>query len=144
MASKKVICPYCQADAVFTDSAEVYGGRSYGMIWLCRPCKSWVGVHKGSNHALGRLANAELRIAKQLAHEYFDPLWKKKMARDGCSKTKARRAGYRWLSKQLGIPYKKTHIGMFDVADCRRVVNLCLPYHGIGKKNGTKNHQQNV
>lgn len=122
-----VICPYCVKPAVLADSAEVYGGRSYGMIWLCRPCNAYVGVHKDNkNHIpLGRLANAELREWKKKAHTAFDPLWKAKIERDGCSKTKARNAGYAWLAGQLGIKVKRCHIGMFDVDACKAVVDVC-------------------
>ena len=59
------------------------------------------------------------------AHAAFDPLWRAKMARDSCTKSQARKAGYRWLAEQLGMPYKKTHIGDFDLAECQRVVEVC-------------------
>jgi len=121
-----VTCPYCEAAAVLVDSAEVYR-RSYGMIWLCRPCKAWVGVHRDNPYhkPLGRLANAELRDWKKRAHAKFDPLWKGKIRRDGCSKSKAREAGYKWLANQLEIRYRDCHIGMFDVEKCKKVVELC-------------------
>lgn len=120
-----VICPYCERPAVLTDSAEVYS-RSYGMIWLCRPCQAWVGCHANSptHKPLGRLADAELRRWKQRAHEKFDPLWRRKMRIEGCSKSRARRLGYKWLADQLGIRKKDCHIGYFDVSLCRRVVDV--------------------
>jgi len=123
----EVNCDYCHDSAVLVDSAEVYGGRSYGLIWLCRPCGAYVGIHKDSkdHKPLGRLANAELRAAKVNAHSVFDPLWKRKMDKEGCSKKEARKAGYYWLSKQLGISMKECHIGMFDVSMCKRVVEVC-------------------
>ena len=31
------------------------------MIYICKPCDAYVGVHKGTDKALGRLANKELR-----------------------------------------------------------------------------------
>lgn len=127
---RKVRCPYCKQPAELVDSAEVYDGRSYGNIWLCRPCDAYVGVHKNDdkNRPLGRLANAELRKYKGYAHNAFDPLWQRKMRSEGCSKRQARSAGYRWLSEQLGISKKKCHIGMFDIETCKRVVALCRPY----------------
>lgn len=64
------ICPYCGKPTEFVDSSVIYG-RSYGMIYLCRDCRAYVGVHKGTNQALGRLANAELRDAKKEAHFYL-------------------------------------------------------------------------
>lgn len=126
--SREVICPYCGEAAVLADSAEVYGGRSYGNIYLCRPCNAYVGIHKDGprkGYPLGRLADKELREWKRRAHSAFDPLWKGKMERDGCSKGKARKAGYTWLSEKLGIPFRDCHIGEFDVDMCKRVVEAC-------------------
>ena len=110
-------CPYCDSDSVLADSAEVYGGKSYGPIYLCRPCKAWVGCHKGTSNPLGRLANAELRKWKMAAHSAFDPLWKTRKMR--------RRGAYKWLSDALGILEEKCHIGMFDVDLCKKTVEVC-------------------
>ena len=115
----EVKCPYCGDDAVLTDSAEVYGGRSYGMIWICRPCNAYVGTHKNSpdHEPLGRLADAELREWKKMAHAEFDPLWKK----DGLGRHQA----YAWLAGMLDIDRDDCHIGMFDIGMCQKVVQLC-------------------
>lgn len=99
--------------------------RDYGPTWTCTPCVARVGCHPGTENALGRLANAELRAAKQAAHAAFDPLWRRKMERDSVGQSKARHAGYRWLAGQMGLPVKKTHIGHFDLAQCQRVVEVC-------------------
>lgn len=77
---------------------------------------------------MGGLANAELRAAKMEAHAAFDPLWKRKIARENCSKSQARKAGYRWLSEQLGIQFKKTHIGYMNLDECRKVVEVCTQF----------------
>lgn len=124
-------CAYCPRPAALLrlDQPGYPYQRDYGPVWTCVPCKAWVGCHPGTENALGRLANAELRRAKQEAHAAFDPLWKRKMVRDSCTKGTARKAGYRWLSEQMGIPYKDTHIGEFDVQQCRRVVELCSSIH---------------
>jgi hypothetical protein len=84
-----------------------------------------VGCHPGTTRALGRLANADLRAAKQAAHAAFDPLWRRKMEREQISRSKARGAGYRWLADQLGIECKRCHIGMMSADECRRVVEVC-------------------
>lgn len=132
--SRSVLCPYCHKPAEYTDSACVYGGRSYGMIYLCRPCEAWVGVHDGTDTPLGRLANKELRQWKMKAHAAFDPLWQRKLEirrqerGPGYRKHYARGSGYKWLAVQLGIPVEDCHIGMFDVEMCQRVVALCQPY----------------
>lgn len=109
------ICPYCGRQTVYEDSAVVYG-RSYGMMYHCRDCNAYVGVHKRTNNALGRLANAELREWKIKAHNAFDPLWKTGIY--------TRKDAYKWLSKMLDIPVEYTHIGYFSVETCQRVVEI--------------------
>lgn len=120
-------CRYCEQSAKLILSGEDgYPYRTdYGPVWLCAPCGAYVGCHKGTTNALGGLANAELREWKMKAHAAFDPLWQAKIRRDGCSKSKARKAGYLWLSGQLGIPPKLTHIGYMSVEECKRVVEVC-------------------
>lgn len=111
-------CPYCGKDSVFVDSKEIYG-KSYGMIYLCKPCDAYVGVHKNTDKALGRLANKELRGWKVQAHKSFDHLWKQKLF-------ESRRKAYEWLEEQMGI--KKPHIGEMDVEQCKEVIDLVLNY----------------
>lgn len=127
------VCPYCTRAAVLVDSAEVYQ-RSYGMIWLCRPCQAWVGCHRNSRRCvpLGRLANAELRKLKVAAHTAFDVLWQIKMRRDRVTKNPAREAAYTWLAEQMQLDGKACHIGKFDEAQCRRVVDICRALGGKG------------
>lgn len=122
-------CDYCGRPTLYTDSAVVYS-RSYGMIYYCPPCSAWVGVHRGTNKPLGRLANAELRGWKKKAHAAFDPLWQQGHMN--------RHAAYAWLAQQLGIPEKQTHIGMFDVHQCQQVVRICT--HERSKTHGKQQH----
>lgn len=118
MKKKTVYCDYCGRRAEYVDSKIIYG-KSYGMIYLCRNCMAYVGVHKGTSTPLGRLANAELRHWKMHAHAVFDPLWQ-------YGRFKGRRnAAYAWLSQQMGLPIQRTHIGMFDVQQCKQVVEIC-------------------
>ena len=35
-----------------------------------------------------------------------------------------RNEAYRWLSEKMGTPIEFTHIGMFDVDQCRKVVRI--------------------
>lgn len=120
------VCPYCESKTKYVDSSVVYG-KSYGMIYYCEDCKAWVGVHNGTDKALGRLANAELRGWKIKAHALFDKLWRKKM-QQGFSKKEARGKAYSWLTEELGIEPEETHIGFFDVDQCKKVVELCSKY----------------
>ena len=117
-------CPYCNGNAELTTGYKVYPHRpdlADLKVWACFPCDAWVGTHKNSpTHApLGRLANAELRKAKMAAHAAFDPLWK--------SGQMTRKEAYRRLSEKMGLAPEQTHIGMFDVEQCRTVVLLCTP-----------------
>lgn len=114
-------CPYCGKASKLASSKEVYGGRDYGPIYLCKCVPGWayVGCHKGTEHAKGRLADAELRRAKIAAHGAFDPIWKNKA--HGVSRSQA----YKALAAALEIEPKHCHIGMFDVEQCQRVVEVC-------------------
>lgn len=113
------ICPYCGRKPEFVDSIEIYGYRSYGMMYWCKPCGAYVGVHKGTKRALGRLANKELREWKQKAHAKFDSLWKMS------KKPNRRSAAYAWLGEQMKLKPSRTHIGMFNVEQCQRAIQLC-------------------
>ena len=113
----KVYCPYCGKEAELIDSSVIYG-RSYGMAYICFDCDAYVGTHKGTEKPLGRLANAELRKWKMRAHDAFDPIWK--------SRKMSRKKAYSWLAEKLKLPEEKTHIGMFDIGMCKKVIEICL------------------
>ena len=118
-AQPAVTCPYCGEAAAFVTGAVVYPHRRdlYGrMFYHCLDCQAWVGTHKGTTRPLGRLANAELRLAKMDAHAHFDPFWKGRGWKRG--------RAYAWLAQELGIERSACHIGMFDVLRCRRVVDI--------------------
>lgn len=122
------ICPYCGEVTIHCNDAIIYG-RTYGtMIYVCLKCDAYVGCHKPHpKQALGRLANAELRAAKISAHAAFDSLWKRKISQ-GNKRQIARNLAYKWLSKQMGIERDYCHIGMFDVAECNQVIEICKPF----------------
>lgn len=108
-------CPYCFRPAVLVRGPVVYPHRpdlAPKCFWRCAPCDAYVGCHPGTQKPLGRLANAELRAAKQLAHSYFDRLW-----REG---RMTRKEAYRQLGESMGLPAGATHIGMFDVEQCNK------------------------
>jgi hypothetical protein len=136
-AAKVKCCRYCGEPAQLLNlgQAGYPYSRDYGPAWVCPPCGAWVGCHPGTTKALGGLANAELRGWKMQAHAAFDPLWAAKMRRDGCSKGRARRAGYAWLAAQMGLPVERTHIGYMNVEECKKVVEVCKAVFKI-------NHQE--
>ena len=125
-----VKCDYCDRPARLVTGNVIYPHRPDLFVkkfWQCSPCGAHVGCHpaqtkrqKGMGDGsvpMGRLANAELRKAKQAAHAAFDPLWLTSADRRG-----ARAEAYAWLSEAIGMSAANCHIGMFDVDACRAVV----------------------
>ena len=110
------ICRYCGGKVILTESSRIYG-KDYGKIYLCTTCNAFTGVHKNSDKPLGTLANSILRTKRKETHQVFDKFWKEKKM--------SRTQGYKWLSKQMGLPFKSTHIGYFELEDCEKVIELC-------------------
>lgn len=135
--SPVVLCPYCGNRAELVDSSVVYKGRSYGMVWLCRPCKAWVGCHKNSKvHApMGRLANKALRDLKRAAHEAFDPLWNgpQHSPIPECRPRFTRMEAYKWLAQKMGIHPAFCHIGRFDEEQCKQVIAIMADHKELIK-----------
>jgi hypothetical protein len=125
-------CPYCSKASMLATGRDVYGrsciGHEYETLpfYHCRSCEAWVGCHPGTKNPLGRLANGALRKAKQAAHEAFDALWKPGPRQ----RTSSRSRAYFWLSNRLRMKSEDCHIGMFDVAQCKEVVEVCELAHG--------------
>lgn len=117
-----VICPYCQQPAKLVGGEVIYPycpDLAAKKFWFCRPCDAYVGTHSNSRYhkPLGRLANAELRQAKQAAHRLFDPKW--------MIGGMTRKGAYLWLAGQLDIPLDDCRIGQFDVGMCEQVIDIC-------------------
>lgn len=121
-----VVCPYCGESAKLVKGVVIYPHQpEYAAknFWQCAPCDAYVGCHMPSRWTqfqqdvpLGRLANSPLRRAKMAAHKAFDPLWK--------NGDLTRVEAYKWLSTQMGTSYEQTHIGLFDEAQCAKVVAI--------------------
>jgi hypothetical protein len=114
------ICPYDGSATKCLDSKSQYHGRSYGPIWVCPKCGAYVGCHKGTTKALGRLADKRLRAAKISAHAAFDMIWK--------SKKMKRPEAYAWLALKLELPVSETHIGMMDLEQCELTAQYSTAY----------------
>lgn len=123
---KAVVCPYCEKPAALVSGTTIYPNRqdlSTKKIWQCAACDAHVGCHDAGcgqgngSKPLGTLANAELRAARKRAHAAFDPIWTSKRMR--------RVDAYDWLSIQLGRTVRRTHIALFGVTLCERVVAIC-------------------
>lgn len=119
-------CAYCWAPTLLVDSAEVYHGKSYGLIWRCRDCDAHVGCHKGTHEALGRVAKADLRKAKMAFHAAFDPLWRSGKWNRG--------ALYGELAARMGIDRELCHGGMFDIKQCEQAIAILRDIAGAPAK----------
>lgn len=125
------VCPYCNSDVRIASELEVYGreyrGRKIHVCVKFPSCDSYVGSHDDGT-PLGRLANKELREWKELTHSHFDPIWKEEYV--------SREELYIQLSNHLGRERKETHIGMFDVKDCRSTIKWAANlYNSFKEKN---------
>lgn len=121
-----LLCPYCNAPAVRTTGATIYPHRPdlWGRVFYhCAPCGAYVGTHRDGT-PLGRLANAELRRAKQHAHSHFDRLWT-----PPGNVFRTRTQAYAWMARSMGLPSELAHIGMFDVDQCNRLVSIIQNRH---------------
>lgn len=117
MKSEHVKCGYCDRQAKLVGAEKIYPHRrdlAGRWFWDCDPCGAYVGCHPGTTKPLGRLANAELRRAKQSVHRVLDPLWK--------SGGMKRKEAYALLAKGLSIAPQNCHIGMFDVPTCQAAI----------------------
>lgn len=116
--SDLVFCPYCWKEAKLVTGKTIYPHRTdlyKKHFYLCNDCDAYVGCHPNTTKPLGRLADAELRAAKVKAHAAIDPYWK--------SGRLHRAQVYKQLAIDLAIPPAACHIGMFDVAMCKAVVD---------------------
>ena len=110
------ICPFCNGKIRYTSNAEIYG-REYGngKYYLCKSCDAYVGVHNGTNIALGVMANKEMRKLKKQCHSIFDKLWKDNKERNGL---------YYKLSKIMNIDRNHCHFGHFDTDELKRALEI--------------------
>lgn len=119
-----VTCPYCNANAQLTTGDYIYPHRhdlNDIKVYVCWPCDAYVGTHKNTEppQPLGTMANEELRKARRAAHAAFDPFWRSGRMR--------RREAYAKLSGLMNLPKDRAHIAMFDVEQCRMVVEQVVP-----------------
>lgn len=114
----RVVCPYCGELARLVRGEDLYKKRAdlkLKLFWLCKPCDAWVGCHGHSYFPFGTLANKPLRELRYRTHAHFDQIWQAGIM--------SRKDAYAWLAAELGLKVRDTHIGMFDVAMCQKVID---------------------
>ena len=126
LKARAPLCQHCNQPAKLVGGDAVYPHRPdlYHLnFWLCEPCQAFVGCHPVSKHlngdgktALGRPANAEVRKARSAVHRYFDPqhlegYW-------------SRREAYERLGQLMKLEPEDCHIGMFDLQQCTKALEL--------------------
>jgi hypothetical protein len=117
---RTVFCESCKIDSELVTGKEIYPHREdlYSLyFYRCPKCERRVGCHYGTTNPLGGLASAQERVWRMRAHQRFDKLWK--------GGTVSRKQAYAWLSRVMGLPTRKTHIGMFTVSQCKNVIEFC-------------------
>ncbi len=111
-----VMCPYCNVEANYVDSAIIYNGVSFGEIYLCSRYPDHCDARSaamGEGRPIGTLARAELRALRKVCHQYFDTLWK------GTNPTMRRGEAYASLQNLMEIQDpREAHIGQFDEDRC--------------------------
>lgn len=115
------VCPHCYG-RVYLCTNDVIYGRRYGYPWIyyCPTCGAYVGCHKGTYRALGRLATAEERRQRKELHALFDSLWKGKK-----HSHYKRSVAYRELSVRLYGADGDAHFGWmqnYELSKARQVV----------------------
>lgn len=116
MKDHGLTCPDCG------DSMAIMKDKSF-IGYRCRSldCRGSHAAHP-DGRPVGTPADARTRRARVEAHEAFDRVWKYgRMSRD---------QAYLWMQESLGIKSSKCHIGSFDVATCRKLVQTvknCYP-----------------
>lgn len=96
-----------------------------GALFFVCPCGARVGCHPRTALPIGRPASGATRALRHQAHTAFDAIWLG-LRTKASGATVARRAkAYKWLARQLGIRTEDCHIGWFNAAECRRVIEIC-------------------
>lgn len=123
MKRVNIKCPYCHSQAFLRPATVVYGqghNEPNTELYVCArypACNAYVAAHRHNHLPMGTLANRELRRKRIEAHAAFNRLWQ--------SGLMTKRAAYRWLQVQLGLPAEETHIANFSEWRCDQVIQLC-------------------
>jgi ssDNA-binding Zn-finger/Zn-ribbon topoisomerase 1 len=114
-------CPDCGGKMKLKDSR-------YGLFYGCvnfPACRATHGAHP-DGRPLGIPATKEVKLARIEAHAAFDLLWRRDI--HGRGGGMRRKDAYQWLRSAMELPADECHIGLFDLSQCQRVVQLVAHY----------------
>lgn len=125
LIASEMACPYCGGRVNYASNGIIYG-RPFGdgFVYVCAnfpECDSYVGAHgdkadKSQRYKpFGTLANKPLREIRRSVHAMIDPYHRLKIMK--------RREIYRVIAGLLKLPASKTHVGMLDVDQCKKVLS---------------------
>ncbi|ODV42404.1 hypothetical protein AWV79_27395 [Cupriavidus sp. UYMMa02A] len=117
------------------DSAYPYL-EDHGPVWICVPCQAWIGVRPRSRQRapLGRLANAELRDAKQRLHDALEPLVAGKVRRDGVNPFEARGKAIKWLARELNFTLSTPSIHALTREQCEVSIRYVVEFQAARQR----------
>lgn len=94
----------------------------YGIRYSCPVGGCTVVQWDGSTSTPADFATRQARIE---AHSWFDALWQ--------SGIFSRKKAYKKLAAYLGLSKKKTHIGYFNLEQCKRTIDFCQAHTEVRK-----------
>lgn len=76
-------CPYCRGKVEIISQLEFYGKeyKKDAKRYHCVDCRASVGCHGTTTHAMGCLADNELKDLRQKIHDIVDKCWTTKKER---------------------------------------------------------------
>lgn len=120
-------CLHCSAFGEAVLGRDLFEGQrelAWRVFWRCNQCDAHVAAH-ADGRPLGYPANLETRRARNHVHHTLDPMWK----HHPHPEIKRERL-YKNLSVKMGLPIEKTHIGMFDLAQCEQALRHLEQWRG--------------
>ena len=109
---RKVYCDYCGRQAEYVDSKVIYG-KSYGMMYLCRNCMAYVGVHKGTDKPWPGWPTRNSATGRNGPTPFLTPVAAGALRGH-------RNAAYGWLARRWACPWS-------------RPISECLMWRGVAR-----------
>lgn len=120
-------CTSCGRPAELVDGLHIYPNRpdlAELNFWICEPCDSRVGTHKGTTDPVGAMANKLDRQARMVAHKWFDLLYRAPWAgRD--DQLYSKNQAYQWLAEAFDSEdIDGFGIGYLNAKQCQQLEDL--------------------